>query len=240
MLIRHHLCAPDDGAAAGGAAPAAPQPTPPADAGASANAAPSDEGLRNKQEVVEMRKELRSIGKGLSDLIAALGQRTPAQSGEPKPEPAKAKPGEATDVAALQAQVESLARRSALSEALAAHGIKPGSSAADLLAKVSEGRKADEIAGLAEMVAKMAPAPTQATTPTNPPATTAQPTGRTDTGPPGVSPTTSLPENPNKADPAVLRAMSPEKRKAYVEGWVATGGNINWLRGAPGTRKVPG
>lgn len=183
---------------------------------AAAPAAGSDEPLRNKQEVVELRKEVRGLGKQLADLLTSFkAQAAPAVS------PPAAAPG--SDVEQLRSQVTALAHRAALADAMASAGMRPGSAAAELLAKVSSGRPPEEITTLAEMVGK-AVAP--------PAAVGAPPAGRSDTGPPGVTGQTSLPGDINRIDPSVWRGLSLEDRRARTAAYLATLGNANWLRGA--------
>lgn len=212
-----------------GAAPAASVTAPAVDAAAQTKPSGSDEPLWNKQEVVELKKDVREFRKLLGEIGPALnGLRTQPPATETKPaEKSKEPPAVDGDMSQRLANLE---RENVLVRAYAAHGVKPGP-LQDAIEKAAKYMPPSELAGLVESFVKAAPATDKQTTNAGETAQAPPPAGVSDSGPPGVSPTTSLSLNPNKIPAGILSAMTSEERQKRVNAWLATGTSSNWTRG---------
>lgn len=209
------------------AAPEAVTPATSADATPPAQSAQrSDEPLLNKQEVVDLRKEVRSVEKMLKEqILPVLGQlNKPAEPAKEKPQPAQTADAALSEIAVLRRELE-------LKDVFADLGVR-SPQARDLIAKAA---KADNPSNLREYVEKYAAAFQQAqpaapaATPAAPPA---QPAGKSDTGAPGTDGRSSLPDDPRLIDAAIWKGMDRKDRMSRYEAMLSRrgiGGNP-WVK----------
>jgi len=201
-----------------GAAPAAAPATDAAPDGAqTVVAARSDEPLFNKQEIVELKKDVRSVKKVLEELAPALSNLRTQASAETR---SKATTALSQD-SDLAQQVATLRRENALNRAFADHGLKPGK-AREFIEKQAARLAPEDIGSFvaeylsASTVESAAPAAKPVTVPTTaaPPAVAGKPAG--DTGAPGTDGKAPITSDLSGMDREVFRSLPPEQRRKLV------------------------
>lgn len=184
-----------------------------------------DEPLRNKREVVELRKQTRNLERKVDELTEILKANLGRTSEQPKPK-AVAPEAEQRVSAGKQAlaELQDLKRELALEKALGAHGIT--GQARELIELAAKAAKPDD---LHAFVAKYVPpkksggdegAPAAAAV-----APQAAPAAPTNTGAPAVGGQPFIPESPFALSPAAMAAMSDEDRIAHFERYVSKTSN---------------
>ena len=210
-------------------------------------ATPAEEPLINKRELVELRKETRETQRQNAEILkelrvtnernaridaAAAAAATSVTDPAPESKPdAKVDEKSSGDGAEALAVVRKVQRELALERAFNASGLKEGNPMRTLLTDATAGKSADETV---EYIKKNAPASATVTTEAAPPLPA---TGKSDTGSPGRTASTMLPDNPNKIDPATFSALSAKEKIEIVERWKSQTGGRNPYRSADFGRK---
>lgn len=197
------------------------------------------EPLRNYKEVVELRKEVRSVEKLLKDLATRTQEQVKEMRMEEKQVKAEDKvetkqDTTAADVAAVKAELHQMKRTLALKDAFMTIGVTNPSHREALEKMVVVDKPEDIGKYVSEKVSAMFPKPVEApkepvAETKTPPVTvaTAQPVGRSDTGAPGGAASTSLPDDPTLIPPDVWRSFGSKERRERYERWLAKSGMGN-------------
>lgn len=193
--------------------------TTPADAGQTTVPASDERGI-DIREIVGLRKELREYTKALTSAATQQPLRT-----QPTEKP-KSEPAGVNDE--LAARMEAMERRTALAEAFADHGIKPGPQR-DFVTETAKYVPATELSAFvgkflaAQPKTESAPNPTVAAAKPTVPAPVKAPNA----GAPGSDPVTHLPENPLLMSKEQVAALSGAELKARAQAMIKGAGSTN-------------
>lgn len=196
------------------------------------NAPTGDESANpSKRDWADNAKAIRDVKAQNQQILERLASLSPASPPAAGNAPAKNEPSAPAADAAL-AEVRELRRTLDVKDAMLSAGVTD-SKARRLIELAVKAENPSDVGAFvtdyAAVLAKAAPVPATPTTPAAaaPPASP----GRTDTGAPGVRPDAPLPDNPNKVPIETWKALSPEKRRAHLDSWLAKGNSTNWMKG---------
>lgn len=171
----------------------------------------TDEPVLSKRELVEARKEIRESNKLMQQVLSKLNGQ-PSEPPKPTTQTAAASPRD--DVAELRAEM-------ALEKALSANGVTDPKQRARIERMWKAERPTDVGTWLGDVSTEFGfgaraapPAPSTPTQPVTPPP---PPKGRSDTGAPGGSPTTSATQDLNNITAEALRHLPRDERMKVYE-----------------------